>query len=67
MHDPADHPPIIDTLDAAYIGRQMRLDPRPLLVAQPKQILPHGPDPPKTNQHRMESGLSYFSTTINEF
>jgi hypothetical protein len=25
----------------------MRLNPLPLLIAQPKQVLPHGPDPPK--------------------
>jgi len=67
-HDPADYPPIIDPLNAAHIGRQMRLDLRLLLVAQPKRIPAHDPDPlPKTNQHRMESGLSCFSTTINEF
>jgi hypothetical protein len=45
MHDAADDPPIIGSLDAADIGRQMRLDPRPLLVAQPKQVLAHDPDP----------------------
>jgi hypothetical protein len=38
MHDPADDPPIVNPLDAANIGRQMRLDPCPLLVVQPKQI-----------------------------
>jgi hypothetical protein len=48
MHDPADDPAIINTLDATYIRRQMRLDPRPLLVAQPKQIPAHGPDPFKS-------------------
>jgi hypothetical protein len=32
----------------------MRLDPCPLLVTQPKQILAHEPDPlPKTNQDRI--------------
>jgi hypothetical protein len=35
MHDPADDPTIIDPLYAANISRQMRLDPSPLLVAQP--------------------------------
>jgi hypothetical protein len=33
MHDPADHPTIIDTLHAANIARQMRPDPSPLFVA----------------------------------
>jgi hypothetical protein len=33
MHDAADNPSIIGSLDASHIGRQMRLDPSPLLVA----------------------------------
>jgi hypothetical protein len=45
MYDPADDPTIIDPLHTANIGRQMRLDPSPLFVAQPKQILAHDPDP----------------------
>jgi hypothetical protein len=45
MHDPADHATIIDPLHAADISWQMRLDPRPLFVAQPKQILAHDPAP----------------------
>ncbi len=50
MHNPADDPAVIDPLNAPNIGRQMRLDPCPLLVVQPKQIPPHDPDPlPKTN------------------
>jgi hypothetical protein len=54
MHDPADDPPIVNPLDAAHIGRQMRLNPRPLLIVQPKQIPPHDPGPlPKTNQDRI--------------
>jgi hypothetical protein len=67
MHDPADDPTIIDPIHTANIGWQMRLDPSPLVVAQPKQILAHDPDPPETNQDRMESGLPRFVTTINEF
>jgi hypothetical protein len=27
MHGAADHPPVIGSLDAAHIRRQMRLDP----------------------------------------
>ena len=51
MHDPADDPAIVDPLDAAHILRQIPLNSNPLLVAQPKQILAHDPDPlPKTNQ-----------------
>jgi hypothetical protein len=53
MHDPADDPTIINPLYAPNIRRQIRLDPSPLLVAQPKQIRAHDPDPPsKTNQNR---------------
>jgi hypothetical protein len=67
MNDPADDTTIVHPLDTANISRQMRLDPSPLLVAQPKQIAAHDPDPFQTNQHRMESGLSRLSTTIIEF
>jgi hypothetical protein len=45
MHDATDNAPIVCTLDASHIRRQMRLNPLPLLIAQPKQVLPHGPDP----------------------
>jgi uncharacterized protein len=45
MHDATDNAPIVRTLDASHIGRQMRLNPLPLLIAQPKQVLPHGPVP----------------------
>jgi len=34
-------------LDTSYIGRQMRFDPIPLLIAQPKQLPAHDPDPLK--------------------
>jgi hypothetical protein len=51
MHDPTDDPAIVNPLDATDIGRQMRLDPQPLLVAQPKQIPAHG-----TNPFQNESG-----------
>jgi hypothetical protein len=54
MNDPADDPAIVNPLNAAHIGRQMRLDSGPLLVAQPKQIPAHDHDPlPKTNQDRI--------------
>jgi hypothetical protein len=45
MHDPADDPAIVHPLDAAYIPRQKRLNSTPLVIAQPKQILAHAPDP----------------------
>jgi len=46
MHDPADDPPIVHPLDTPHISRQMRLDPTPLLIAQPKQVRPHHPISP---------------------
>jgi len=55
MHDPTDNPAIINPLHTANIGRQVRLDPSPLLVAQPKQIPAHDPDP---SQKRIRIVLS---------
>ena len=45
MHDAADDPTIIDPLDAPDIRRQVRFNPLPLLIAQPKQFLVAYPDP----------------------
>jgi hypothetical protein len=54
MHDAADHAAIIYALDASYIPRQVKFDPLPLLIAQPKQVFAHDPNPlPKTNQDRI--------------
>jgi hypothetical protein len=36
VHDAADHAAIVLPLDASNIRRQVRLDPLPLFVAQPK-------------------------------
>jgi len=41
MQNVADHLPIIDPFLAPHIGRKMRLDPSPLLIAQPKQVAAH--------------------------
>jgi hypothetical protein len=61
VHNATDDPPVIRSLDAANIGRQMRLDPRPLFVAQPEQISAHESFP------QYES-LSYcWGRRINEF
>jgi hypothetical protein len=46
MHDPTDHAPIVLPLDATHVGRQVRFNPTPLLIAQPKQVLAHDPDLP---------------------
>ncbi len=54
VHNPADNPPIVRTLNASYIRRQMRFNPPPLLAAQPKQASAHDPDPfLKANQDRI--------------
>jgi hypothetical protein len=42
MHDSADHPSIVNTTGARLVLWQVRLDRRPRLIAQPKQI-PHLP------------------------
>jgi hypothetical protein len=41
MHDAAQNPPIIFSLRPRLVGRQMRLNPRPLLIAEPKQARIH--------------------------
>ena len=69
MHDPADDPAIVYPLDAAHIPWQIWLNSSPLLVAQPKQILAHDPDPlPKTNQDRIlrAQKLMSFDPSRNE-
>src|SRR5262245_66134188 len=54
MYDTADDAAIIRPLDPAHIRRQMRFDPLPLLIAKPKQVPGHDPNPlPKTNQDRI--------------
>jgi len=45
MHDPADDAAIVHPFNTTNIGRQMRLDPSPLHIAQPKQIPAHDLDP----------------------
>jgi hypothetical protein len=54
MHDAADDAAIVHPLDAPDIPRQLRFDPLPLLIVQPKQVPAHDPNPlPKTNQDRI--------------
>jgi hypothetical protein len=45
VYDAADNAAIVLPLDSAHIRRQVRFDPLPLLVAQPKQISAHDPNP----------------------
>jgi hypothetical protein len=54
MHDAANDPAIVRPLDAPDIRRQIRFDPLPSLIAQPKQVPAHDPNPlPKSNQDRI--------------
>jgi hypothetical protein len=69
VHDAADDAAIVHPLDAPDIRWQARFDPLPLLIAQPKQIPAHDPDPlPKTNQDRIvraEKLMSSDPNTVN--
>jgi hypothetical protein len=62
MHDAADDSAIVRSLDAPDIRRQVRFDPLPLLIAQPKQVAAHDP---KSFQKRIRIVLS--ERKINEF
>jgi hypothetical protein len=46
MDNAADDTPVVYSLDASHVRRQMRLDPPPLLIARPKKIPAHAPRPP---------------------
>ena len=46
MDDSTDDAPIVSPLHTSNIRRQIWLDPLPLLITQPKQILAHDPDAP---------------------
>jgi hypothetical protein len=63
MHDAADDAAIVCPLDTPYIRRQMGFNPLPLLIAYPKQIPAHDPDPPS----KIESGSYCQCRKINEF
>jgi hypothetical protein len=45
MHDAADNAAVVGSLNTPHIRGQVRLDPLPLLIAQPEQISAHDPDP----------------------
>jgi hypothetical protein len=45
VNDPADDATIVLSLDTSHISRQVRFNPLPLLVAQPKEIPAHDPNP----------------------
>jgi len=63
VNDPADDAAVVHPLNATDIHRQVRLNPLPLLIAEPKQILAHDPDPfSKTNQDRIVSAEELMSS-----
>ena len=66
MHDAADDTPIVRSFDPSHIGRQTRLDPPPLLIAQPEKVPAHHPDPPNEsgsarNQDRLAAAAKLMS------
>jgi len=66
MHDAADDSAIVRPLDAPDIRWQVRFDPLPLLIAQPKQVVAHDPNPlPKTNQDRIVRAEKLMSSDPN--
>src|SRR5262249_38577453 len=68
MHNAADDPTIVRPLDAPNIRRQARFDPLPLLIAQPKQVSAHDPNPlPKTNQDRIVRAEKLMSSDPRYF
>jgi hypothetical protein len=68
MHDAADDAAIVRPLNAPDIRRQVRLDPLPLLIAQPKQVAAHDPNPlPKTNQDRIVRAQKLMSSDPSSF
>lgn len=66
MYNAADNAAIVLPLDTAHIGWQVRFDPLPLLVAQPKQTPTHDPNPsPKENQYRIVGAEQLMSSHSN--
>jgi hypothetical protein len=61
-HNGAEDTPIVLSPDALHVCRQVRLDPLPLFVAQPKQFPAHDPNP---SLKRISIVLS--ERKINEF
>jgi hypothetical protein len=66
MDDAADNAAVVRPRDTPYIAWQVRLDPLPLLITEPKQIPAHGPIP-KYESRRMESGLYCLRSRIIGF
>jgi hypothetical protein len=63
VYNAADNAAIVLPLDTAHIGWQVKFDPLPLLIAQPKQIPAHDPNPsPKENQYRIVTAEKLMSS-----
>jgi len=67
LNDATDHAAIVHPINSTHVRGQMRFDACPLLIVQPKRLLRMIQSSSKTNKDRMESGLSCFNSTINEF
>jgi hypothetical protein len=66
VHNAADDAAIVRPLNPAYVRRQVRFDPIPLLIVQPKQAPAHDPNPlPKTNQDRIVCAKELMSSDPN--
>jgi hypothetical protein len=59
MHYAADDAPIIDPVRAAPASRQQWLDPLPIRVVQPIELLPHQGllDPEDLNHNSLQAGI----------
>lgn len=62
MQDAADHSPVVDPFLATHICRQIRLNPRPLFVVQPKQIAPY--PPLRSESSRAENQQPIYAATL---
>ena len=63
MHNATDDPSIVHPLHSPHIRRQVKFNPLPLLIAEPKQVVAHDPNPlPKTNQDRIVSAEKLMSS-----
>src|SRR5262249_18631332 len=61
MHNPTDHPAIIDARLAASVGRQMRHKPRELTIVQPEMSSIHrGPPSGTLNQKMRCLGIRFM-------
>jgi hypothetical protein len=53
VHNAADNAAIVHPLDTPDIRRQVTFNSLPLLIAQPKQVPTHDPNPPSKKRIRI--------------